>query len=119
MAHRVYKIPEFDIEEKYIISEESCTIPDQSLTITQILNRCANGMPPPDIVQNPSYDDPELLDHMLENDLVSPEMKQNKDLSDYGTYTDELNGLTKRIEESQARTQDSSDTTQVCSPSEI
>lgn len=62
------------------VSDESFTVPDQSLTVKEILNRYSSGMLPAGILMSSDFEDDDESD--LDDDFVSPEMRQNKDLTD-------------------------------------
>lgn len=76
------------------IEERSCTVPDQSLSVTQILERFSVGLPPAGIVQNTVYDygpdDSSAMDADLADDYVNPAMRQNQDLTDYDDLQKEI-----------------------------
>lgn len=61
----------------------SLTVPDQSLTITQVLTRYSQGVLP-SIAKNPQYDYDETTSMATdEMDNISPFRRQNYDLADY------------------------------------
>lgn len=61
----------------------SLTVPDQSLTISQVLTKFASGTLP-NISKQPQYDYDETSDKKLDNmDNISPFRTQNYDLADY------------------------------------
>lgn len=69
--------------EKFVrsISEKTMTIPDQSLTVKEILERFSVNMPPTGVLHEPIYDqDP---DQDFADNYISPDKKQNFDLTDY------------------------------------
>lgn len=71
----------------YECSSESLTVPDQSLTVKEILRRYSNGMLPSGIYMDSGFEDDDESD--LDDDYVSPEMRQDKDLTDLYGYESE------------------------------
>lgn len=66
-----------------VSSKPSMTIPDQSLTISQVLNKYASGTLP-NMSKKPQYDYDETTPRQSDNlDNISPFRSQNYDLADY------------------------------------
>lgn len=64
----------------YHCSDESFTVPDQSLTVKEIINRYSSGLLPSGILMSSDFEDDDESD--FEDGFISPEMRQNKDLTD-------------------------------------
>lgn len=79
-----YNAHEFTKSKFEPVSEKpSLSVPDQSLTITQVLNRFQAGTLPA-ISKNPQYDYDETTRKEADNlDVISPFRRQNYDLADY------------------------------------
>lgn len=61
----------------------SMTVPDQNLSIRDLLNRFTRGLPPPGIEREMEYDEDG-------QNFVSPELQQDQDLTDIDYGRDEL-----------------------------
>lgn len=105
MAHPVYKVKskyDYDYtQDGVILDSHSLTVPDQSLTLRQIVDRFSNGMIPPGLVHNVQYDDP---DATIDDD-VSPLNNPNVDLIDMQEYEREYREIESRLKESERRKQ--------------
>lgn len=86
----------------YPVDPRTLTVPDESLTIRQLLLRYKKGMPPEDYTRVGEYDDDNL-------DSVDPRMRINPDLTDFDDYKEEYENLQTqvraRIAENRARKQ--------------
>ncbi|UPW41901.1 hypothetical protein [Dipodfec virus RodF1_80] len=84
--YRNMERPDYKVIDRYTqanyhhIPYESQTVPDQSLTVKEILNRYSSGLLPAGILMSSAFEDDDESD--LDVDFVSPEMRQNKDLTD-------------------------------------
>lgn len=72
--------------EDYIrhVDESSETIPDQSFTVKEILERFSSAMPPTGIIRNVAYDDDPESD--MDDDYISPDSQPSLDLTDLQDY---------------------------------
>lgn len=105
MAHPVYKvISKYDYDytqDGVILDSHSLTVPDQSLTLRQIVDRFSNGMIPPGLIHDVQYDDP---DATIDDD-ISPLNNPNVDLIDMQEYEREYREIQGRLTESERRKQ--------------
>lgn len=63
--------------------ERPITVPDQNLSVKDLLRRFTRGLPPPGIERDMVYDEDG-------QDFVSPELGQDRDLTDIDYGRDEL-----------------------------
>lgn len=112
MALRVISKYSYNYREHLVEPDEhSETIPDQTLSIKQILARAQNGLLPPGIVQDVVYDTPETdddfsQDSYLDNDsLASPLF----DLTDLDENRERVTELKARVEADKKRKQELKD----------
>ncbi|UPW41907.1 hypothetical protein [Dipodfec virus RodF1_76] len=105
MAHPVYKVIskyDYDYTQDGVVPQGvSLTVPDQSLTLRQIVDRFSNGMIPPGLIHDVQYDDPDVT---IDDD-VSPLNNPNVDLIDIQEYEREYREIESRIAESERRKQ--------------
>lgn len=105
MALQVYKVKskyDYDYTERGVVPEGvSLTVPDQSLTLRQIVDRFSNGMIPPGLIHDVQYDDP---DATIDDD-ISPLNNPNVDLIDMQEYEREYREIQGRVSESERRKQ--------------
>lgn len=105
MAHQVYNVKskyDYDYTERGVIPQGvSMTVPDQSLTLRQIVDRFSNGMIPPGLIHDVQYDDPDATI----DDEVSPLNNPNVDLIDMQEYEREYREIESRLTESESRKQ--------------
>lgn len=79
----------------YPVSSYSETVPDQSLSVREILIRFTRGLPPPGIARPAVYDDEGDNENFFD---VDPIMRQDMDISDVDTYKDEYEHRQSLIE---------------------
>lgn len=101
------ELQEYKVKNKYQVSPTPgrsldptiITIPDQSLSIKEILNRYARGLAPANIVQSCDYDyDGDVDISEIDNDFVFPTQRQNKDLSDQEQLEYEAQQLKQKLQ---------------------
>lgn len=105
MAQPVYSVKDkyyYDYTERGVVPQGvSLTVPDQSLTLRQIVDRFSNGMIPPGLIHDVQYDDP---DATIDDD-ISPLNNPNVDLIDMQEYEREYREIESRVSESERRKQ--------------
>lgn len=104
MEPRVYKTRtknEFNLDEFiHDYDPVSLTVPDQSLTLRQIVYRYASGNLPIGLAKDVVYDGDEE-----DNFVVDPLNEQNFDLTDMQEYERELRDLSEKFERVKAKAQ--------------
>lgn len=83
--------------------EKPITVPDQNLSVKDLLRRFTRGLPPPGIERDMIYDEDG-------QDFVSPELGQDRDLTDIDYGRDELSNIasaekTKRAQRKARKTE--------------
>lgn len=105
MVQPVYSVKDkyyYDYTERGVVPQGvSLTVPDQSLTLRQIVDRFSNGMIPPGLIYDVQYDDP---DATIDDD-ISPLNNPNVDLIDMQEYEREYREIESRVSESERRKQ--------------
>jgi hypothetical protein len=86
--------PAFEVCFESVSDEPSMTVPDQSLTVSEILDRYTRGLAPP-IARDPIYDDRENLDF----DDVDPVDRPDFDLSDVSEHRLRLESLSNQLKD--------------------
>lgn len=83
------------------ISDRTMTVPDQSLTVKQILDRFGCGMPPVGVLHDPVYsEDP---DGDFDDNYISPDVKQNFDLTDIDEIKTNAKHAERKLSELRAK----------------
>lgn len=85
------------------VDDSSITVPDQAMTVKEILNRCHAGMAPPGVIKRTEYDydagDPSGDDL----DFTSPDNRIFDDLTEYADVREEHRLLRESIEAKKER----------------
>lgn len=82
-------------DHTYKVDPKSDTVPDQNLSIREILQRFSRGLPPPGSIHPGDFDDPALddmniLDRMPDEFMeIHPSIRQDQDLTDLDNLRDE------------------------------
>jgi hypothetical protein len=86
--------PALPVCSEPVQTEPSMTVPDQSLTVSQLLDRYTRGLAPP-IAHDPLYDDREDLDF----DDVNPAERPDFDLSDLTEHRLRMESLSNQVQD--------------------